>query len=80
MNLDQDSYFKTQKTKIRSEKGWVGFFFVCFCFILFFSPSLIFLLVMRAPVNLRVHMSYLWKSLVETFVADGNLGLYRPGK
>lgn len=32
MNLDQDSYFKIQKTKIRSEKGWVGFF----CLFLFY--------------------------------------------
>lgn len=30
--------------------------------------------------ELRVHMSYLWKSLVETLVADGNLGLCRPVK
>lgn len=29
-------------------------------------------------MNLRVHMSYL--CLVETFVADGNLGLCRPVK
>lgn len=57
----------------------MGFFLsVCFCFV--FLPLFDLSISNEGTSELRVHMSYLWKSLVETLVADGNLGLCRPVK
>lgn len=69
MNLAQDWYFKTQKTQ--HQRSWA-----CFCFCFVFLPP--FDHSINNEGTSVLHLNYLWKSLVETSVAGGNLGLYRP--